>query len=90
MILSLILLIWMRKGSLFKGKEIKGVGIDALGIERNQTPTHKLLLGAGIIIIEGLRLKDVPEGEYFLIALPLKIKDVEAAPTRAILVEKGG
>lgn len=75
-----------------KEKEIKGVGIDALGIERNQKnhPTHKLLLGAGIIIIEGLRLKDVPEGEYFLIALPLKIKDVEAAPTRAILVEKGG
>jgi arylformamidase len=71
-----------------KEKGIKGVGIDALGIERSQKEhgTHKILLGNGITIIEGLRLKDIKEGEYFLCALPLKIKGVEAAPARAILI----
>ena len=38
---------------------VTGVGIDALGVERSQPDhaTHQILLGAGIVIIEGLRLK---------------------------------
>ncbi len=69
---------------------VLGVGIDALGIERAQAghETHKILLSKGIVIIEGLQLKDVPEGEYTLYALPLKIRNVEAAPVRAVLVEE--
>jgi arylformamidase len=72
-----------------KDKEIEGVGIDALGIERSQTghETHKILFSQGITIMEGLRLKDVVEGEYFLCALPLKINGVEASPARAVLIE---
>jgi arylformamidase len=68
---------------------IKGVGIDALGIERSQPDhaTHKTLLEQGILILEGLRLKDVPPGEYTLAAAPLKITGVEAAPVRALLIE---
>lgn len=71
-------------------KNIRGVGIDALGIERNQEhhPTHKILLGQPIIIIEGLRLKNASEKTYQLIALPLHILGVEAALTRAILIEE--
>ncbi|NTW72949.1 MAG: cyclase family protein [Eubacteriaceae bacterium] len=70
-------------------KKIKGIGIDALGIERNQPEygTHLTLLNADILIIEGLRLWDVPEGEYLLVAAPLKIRGVEGAPMRAILLE---
>lgn len=70
-------------------QKIKGVGIDSLGIERGQPDylTHKTLLGAGIVILEGLKLTDIAEGEYILIALPLKIKGAEASPTRAILLE---
>jgi len=66
---------------------IKGVGLDALGIERAQDnhPTHKILLGADIFIIEGLRLKDVQPGTYELMALPLKIIGVEALPMRVLL-----
>jgi arylformamidase len=73
-----------------KAKNIVGVGTDSLGIERDQPQheTHKILLGQGIVIIEGLRLKDVDEGEYILYAPPLKIKGVEAAPTRAMLIEE--
>src|SRR5699024_4167968 len=54
---------------------IKGVGIDSLGIERVQEghPTHRTLFKNKIIIVEGLRLKDVSEGEYFMVAALLKI-----------------
>lgn len=69
---------------------IKGVGIDALGIERSQPnhATHRMLLGNGIHILEGLRLKDVEEGLYTLIAAPLNISNVEASPVRALLLNK--
>ncbi|TYO96874.1 cyclase family protein [Desulfallas thermosapovorans] len=72
-----------------KNKGITGVGIDALGIERSQPghETHKILFEAGIVILEGLRLRDVAEGSYLLIAAPLKIRGVEGAPTRAVLIE---
>lgn len=69
---------------------INGVGIDALGIERDQDNhmTHIRLLSENIIIMEGLDLKAVEEGEYQLIALPIKIRNVEAAPVRAILIKE--
>jgi arylformamidase len=69
---------------------ISGVGIDSLGIERAQPghETHKTLLGSGIIILEGLRLAEIQEGEYKLAALPLKIIGTEAAPARAVLIEE--
>jgi arylformamidase len=68
-------------------REIAGVGIDALGIDRSQADhaTHKQLLSNEIVIIEGLRLGDVPAGDYFMVALPLKLQGVEAAPARVIL-----
>ena len=73
-----------------KDKSIKGVGIDSLGIERNQDdhPTHKILLSNNIPIIEGLNLKDIKKGKYILIALPIKINNVEASLTRAVLIDK--
>ncbi len=68
-------------------KKIKGVGIDALGIERNQPGhlTHKTLMGQNIWIIEGLRLKEVPAGNYFMNALPLKLANVDAWPLTVLL-----
>jgi len=69
--------------------EIKGVGIDALGIERDQPghDTHLALMGIGAHILEGLRLAEIMEDVYELIALPLNIKGTEAAPVRAILIK---
>lgn len=71
-------------------KKIAGVGIDYLGIERNQEghPTHKMLLSHDIIIVEGLRLKYVEPGNYFFTCLPLLLPDLEAAPGRAIIYTK--
>ncbi len=69
---------------------IKGIGTDGLGIERAQPghTTHHILFDADIFIIEGLRLRDVRPGHYQLIALPLKVKGLDAAPVRAVLIEE--
>jgi arylformamidase len=71
-------------------KNISGVGIDALGIERNQEghPTHDILLKKGIIILEGLNLKEVEHDIYDMICLPMYIDDVEALPVRVVLKSK--
>lgn len=66
------------------------VGIDYLSAEMFDAPeprAHRILLGAGVIIVEGLNLKDIAPGEYTLACLPLKIKNSDGAPARAILIE---
>jgi arylformamidase len=67
---------------------VKLVGIDYLSIAPfdDPTPTHKILLEAGIVILEGLNLTGVDQGRYTLYCLPLKLSGVEGAPARAILV----
>ncbi|OHE27131.1 MAG: cyclase [Tenericutes bacterium GWA2_38_26] len=76
--------------SFLANQHIKGVGVDGLGVERDQEghPTHKLLFNANAIIIEGLRLKDIQQGIYMMYALPVKIKGVEALPLSIILIEE--
>lgn len=68
---------------------IAGVAIDGLGIERSQPDheTHKALLAKDIVIIEGLRLKNVPAGNYFMVAAPLKLTGIDAAPARVMLLD---
>ena len=70
-------------------KKIKAVGIDSLGIERNQPghPTHNILLEKNIPIFEGLDLSKVKQGRYFFHGLPLKIKNGDASPVRAVLIK---
>src|SRR5699024_1904874 len=71
-------------------KEIEGIGIDTLGIERSQegNPTHRKLFREDIIIVEGLRLKNIDPGEYFMVAAPLKMVGTEAAPARVLLFDE--
>ena len=68
---------------------VRGVGIDTLGIERSQEghPTHKTLFANKVIIIEGLRLKEVEQGEYFMVAAPLKLTGTDGSPARVLLFE---
>ncbi|MBC8061458.1 MAG: cyclase family protein [Clostridiaceae bacterium] len=70
-------------------KQIIGVAIDSFGIERTQPDhdTHKILFSKGITIIEGVRLKEIEESEYLMCALPLKIKGVDGAPARIVLIK---
>jgi arylformamidase len=71
-------------------KEVKCIGIDNLGIERNQPEhdTHKILFKKGVTIIEGLELSNISPGRYFFIGLPLKIKNGDASPIRAVLIDQ--
>jgi arylformamidase len=66
------------------------VGMDAPsvdGINDSSLSTHKMLGKHEIVNLENLLLKEVPPGEYQLIALPLKFKGLDASPIRAILIE---
>lgn len=70
-------------------QNIKAIGIDYLGIERNQPDheTHKAFMQFDMPIVEGLRLGHVPAGEYFFCCLPLSLVGIDSAPARAILVQ---
>ena len=64
------------------------VGIDTPSVdlfESKDLPAHKAILRCNMSILEGLVLKDVPEGTYELIALPLPLVGFDASPVRAIL-----
>jgi arylformamidase len=70
-------------------REVRLVGVDYLSVGpfASPDPTHRVLLGAGIVCIEGLDLSAVAAGEYQLICLPLMIVGGDGAPARAVLLE---
>lgn len=64
------------------------VGIDTPSIDPEDSKTmsaHLAVKAAGLRILEGLVLDDVEAGDYELIALPLRLTDLDASPVRAIL-----
>ena len=66
------------------------VGIDTPSVdlfESKDLPAHKALLRHDMAILEGLALKDVPEGRYELVALPLPLVGFDASPVRAVLIK---
>ncbi len=67
---------------------IKLVGVDYLSVSpyKKSRPTHEVLLKAGIVILEGVDLSQVPQGFYDLYCLPLKVAGSDGAPARTILV----
>lgn len=66
---------------------IEVIGIDYLSIQRfcDGPETHQILLGAEVVVIEGLNLSQVLPGQYDLFCLPLKLKGIEGAPARVVL-----
>ncbi|WP_447980076.1 cyclase family protein [Candidatus Nitrospira bockiana] len=67
---------------------VRTVGVDYLsvgGFQKNGPEVHRVLLGAGVWIIEGLDLSAVEPGPYDLICLPLKVAASDGAPARAVL-----
>jgi arylformamidase len=65
------------------------VGIDGPGIGlygQESTPVHQILLGAGVIPLEGLNLAEIEPGAYDLVCLPLRIEDGDGAPARVLLI----
>ena len=69
------------------GVDLIGNESQTVGPEDAPMEVHKILLAAEVVLLEGIRLKDVPEGVYFLSAAPLALAAADGAPCRAILVE---
>jgi arylformamidase len=71
---------------------IKCVGIDSPSIESYNCDgsVHHRLLGSGCIIIELLDLSDVTEGDYEMVALPLRLAGLDGSPARVILIKQEG
>lgn len=64
------------------------VGIDYLSIEQYHSPTHAVhhtLLGAGVVIVEGLDLRTVKPGPYTMVCAPLRVVGADGAPARVFL-----
>lgn len=73
---------------VFAESKIKLFGNESqtVGPENAPMEVHLIMLGAGIILLEGIRLSEVNEGVYFLNAAPLNIDGADGAPCRAILI----
>jgi arylformamidase len=70
-------------------KGVKLVGIDTPSVDPEDSKaleSHQVLYARDIAVLEGLLLKNVPEGLYTLIALPLPIEGGDASPVRAVLL----
>ena len=71
---------------------LKLVGFDYLSVDRHGSvdfPTHAALLGAGVVLVEGLDLSEVEPGEYDMTCLPLRVAGGDGAPARVILRSRG-
>lgn len=69
---------------------VRLVGVDTPSLDPGDSKTmeaHHAVLAHGMAVLEGLLLDGVPPGDYELIALPLKLVDLDAAPVRAVLRE---
>ena len=74
--------VFASSGILLLGNESQTVGP-----EDAPMAVHQVLLGADVILLEGIRLEDVSEGVYFLNAAPLNLFGADGSPCRAILID---
>ena len=64
-----------------------GTEVFTVGSQEESASVHQILLRNAVAILEGIRLEDVPDGEYFLSALPLRMNGLDASPVRAVLMD---
>lgn len=73
--------VFAAQGVLLLGNESQTVGPEDAPME-----VHLILLSAGVVLLEGIRLAAVPEGVYFLCAAPLNLAGADGSPCRALLI----
>ena len=73
---------------VFAQSKIQLIGNESQTVGPEDAPmeVHKILLGADVVLLEGIVLSDVAEGKYFLSAAPLNLGGCDGAPCRAVLV----
>ena len=73
--------VFASNGILLLGNESQTVGPEDAPME-----VHLILLGSGVVLLEGIRLGEVEEGRYFLCAAPLNLSGADGSPCRAVLI----
>lgn len=73
--------VFASSGILLLGNESQTVGP-----ENAPMAVHLVLLSAGVVLLEGIRLAEVPEGTYLLSAAPLNLAGADGSPCRAVLI----
>ena len=69
------------------GIRLYGNESQTVGPEDAPMAVHKIMLGAEIVLLEGIRLSEVPEGVYLLSAAQINLGGSDGAPCRAILMD---
>lgn len=69
------------------GCDLVGNESQVVGPEDSPAAVHRCLLGAEIVILEGIRLAHVPDGAYNLHCLPLNLTGIDGSPVRAVLTD---
>lgn len=75
----------------FGEEGVRLVGVDSPSVDPQESQTldaHKTLARHGVVHLENLWLRDVPPGDYWLSALPLRLEGLDAAPVRAVLMTR--
>lgn len=69
------------------GIDLLGNESQTVGPENAPMQVHLTLLGADVVLLEGIRLGDIPTGVYLLSAAPISLAGSDGAPCRAILID---
>ena len=79
----------LEAAKVFASSEIRLLGNESqtVGPEEATMEIHLILLGANVTLLEGIRLREVPEGVYFLNAAPLNLSGADGSPCRAVLID---
>ena len=79
----------LEAAKVFASSDLRLLGNEAqtIGPEKEPMAVHLELLGANVILLEGIRLAEVPEGVYLLNAAPLNLSGSDGAPCRVVLIE---
>lgn len=70
------------------GVVLLGNESQTVGPEEEPMEVHLILLGADVVLLEGIRLAEVEEGAYMLNAAPLNLAGADGSPCRAILIDE--
>ena len=81
----------LEASKVFVSSEILLLGNESQTVGPEDAPmaVHQLLLGANVLLLEGIRLTEVSEGVYFLNSAPLNLAGADGAPCRALLIDIG-
>ena len=90
LILKEAVTIYSRFTIVVNGILLLGNESQTVGPEESPMEVHLILLGANIVLLEGVRLAEVSEGVYFLNAVPLNLAGADGSPCRAVLIDCNG